>query len=300
MTDFLHPNEKGIPVTPEANLSLDANGGGTAPSVESTNDPAGPQMEQTESPAPVSVPIKRDFSNIQRKQEDENQDEEKVRHVIRKESPLLVHYYQSVFILLIILFIASGYFILNPLISSFKQANLEIEATLEEKEGVESYLASLNRSISAAETISPETMKRINEALPKEVEIPVLMKTFLQFAKSNGVTMESINFSPEQSSTGGLSYGGYALATVRASVAIKAPGYQTMRKYLDDLQKNIRLLDVESISVSGDANSGEMSYSLEMKTYFLQKTSSLMPPPGAMPMPGAAQMPSAPVNLNDI
>lgn len=318
MTDFLHPQDAAstsvqpepVQVAPDTTSGQDASSSSVNDDKNSisTNAPveqSGTEKGAIETPADqenavAASPIKRDFSRIRKNDDDVAEgEEEKVRHVIRKESPLLVHYYQSVFLLLIMLFVASGYFVLNPLIATFKQVNLEVSSTLTQKEGAEAYLASLNRSIKAAETISPETMKRIDEALPKEVNIPVLMKTFLLLAKNNGVKMGSINFSPEQSSADAAGYGGYALATVRASASITAPGYLVMRRYLEDLQKNIRLLDVESIRVDGDEESGEMNYTIELKTYYLQKRADLMPSSGGM-IPGGVRAPSAPVNLNDI
>lgn len=317
MTDFLHLQDNPTPVQP-AQVGVESGSGSAEekneknPVAESVMEPVSDSVSReggglasnaqavsraTES-VNVSAPIKRDFSRIRKTSDEEDEEEEKVRHVIRKESPLLVHYYQSVFLLLIMLFVASGYFVLSPLIATFKQVNLEVSSTLVQKEGAEAYLASLNRSIRAAETISPESMKRIDEALPKEVNIPVLMKTFLLLAKNNGVKMDSIQFSSEQASSESTAYGGYSLASVRASASITAPGYLVMRRYLEDLQKNIRLLDVESIKVDGNQDTGEMSYTLELKTYFLQKRAGA-PSSGGM-VPGGVRAPSAPVNLNDI
>lgn len=313
MTDFLHPQSiptpestEGVSVT-QTPVANEANED-TKQAAESLGQESTPeQAKQVESaPTPVTAPIRRNFATVGKrdfsKEGQESPDGEEVKKIVRKESPLLVHYYQSIFLILIALFIASGYFVLNPLILQFKTTNESIRVKLQEKEDASAFLASVDRSIAAAKSISPETLDRVNESLPKEVEVPILLKTFSQLADQNGVEMGGIQFSPQQADSSSPSYGGYSLVPIQISLSVQAPGYLVMKKYLEDLQSNIRMMDVKSISVSGDQSTGAFSYSLELVTYYLQKTPNASPAASVMPIGGGAMMPpSAPtITPNDI
>lgn len=303
MTDFLHPQS--IPTSePLKDVSI------TEPVVLES---AESQEDQSSQPSQVPQTSNQDQSNhsnqeVARKNfatardrkktvpEELNEDHEGVKKIVRKESQLFISYYQSVFLLLIALFVVSGYFVLNPLITEFKKTNESISVGLKSSEDAQAYLDSLNRSIKAAQSISPETLSRVNEALPKDVDVLKLLKTFNQIADQNHVTMSGVTVSPPQGASGeGPSYGGYALVPVQISLSVQASGYQVMRKYLEDLQTNIRLMDVKTISVSGDDSTGAFTYSLELTTYAIQK--SVAPPSSSIPgagTPGMMPAPAAP------
>lgn len=315
MTDFLHLSSTPTSLNPEQDVLTKQNGevGSREPDKElsqplpnaSTEDQTNKVEERGDegqsssvSGQPTPEPVRRNFASSGKKQsappQQTDPNGEEVKHIVRKESPLLVHYYQSIFLLLIALFVASGYFVLSPLILEFKEVNQMIRFRLQEKDDATVFLQSVNRSIEAAQSISPEVLAKINEALPNEVEVPILLKTFYQLADQNGVKMGGIQFSPQGASSDSQTIGGYGLAPIQISLSIQAPGYHVMRKYLEDLQTNIQLMDVKSISVSGDESSGEFTYSLELTTYTIQKVANTPPPSQAIPMGGGVAPPSAP------
>lgn len=317
MTDFLHPQsiptpeqtegvsdiQKIVPVSQEVEVQDLPE---QQEEVDHLADQKAPALEEhvpTATPAPVRRNFATSGKQIVSKDGQEAQEGDDTKRIVRKESPLLVHYYQSIFLLLIMLFIASGYFVLNPLIAEFKKTNESIRVKLQEKDDANAFLSSVDRSIAAAKSISPETLDRINESLPKEVQIPILLKTFAQLADQNGVEMSGIQFSPQGAQSDSPTYSGYSLAPIQISLSIQAPGYLVMRKYLEDLQTNIRLMDVKSISVSGDDSTGAFSYSLELMTYYIQKQAVASPTNSIMPIGGGGAMmpPSAPaITPNDI
>lgn len=316
MTDFLHPQGLDASSEPTKDALNSGNEASVAPSQGSGSEVASFQVPETNTNPPQAVlsepsdritpPIRRNFAAVNRREEvvsgsEQEEGDEAVRHVLRKESPLFVHYYQSIFLLLITLFVMSGYFVLNPLIIEFKRTNQLIQNKVQEKEDANAFLSSVNRSIEAAQSISPETLAKINEALPKEVEIPILLKLFGQLADQNGVTMGGIQFSPQGVSSDSPTYGGYALVPVQISLSIQAPGYQIMRKYLEDLQTNVQLMDVKSISVSGDESTGAFAYTLELTTYYIQKSAGSVSGSAVVPTGAGAIPPTAPnVGVNDI
>jgi hypothetical protein len=309
MTDFLHPQSL-PPTSPSRedvlDISVDKDVQAVAPPVqENKTEVVNATPSSAENEVESLAQDHRNFgtSVTQRRksvQEELSEPHEEVKRVVRKESPLFIHYYQSLFLLLISLFSLSGYLVLNPLIKDFKKTNEMIKVSLQESDDATDFLRSVNGSIKAAQSISPETLSKVNEALPREVEIPKLLKTFALIADQNRVTMSGIQFSAQDAASGSPTYQGYSLATVQISLSIQAPGYLVMRKYLEDLQTNIRLMDVKTISVSGDNASGAFSYSLELVTYYLQKTSTKPSAPVSGPG-GAALPPSAPTgSVNDI
>jgi Tfp pilus assembly protein PilO len=290
MTDFLHPNTVVTPETPvNPSVSQEKKQMGVFPDGSIKEGSA-----ETQNPSPLPVKVQDGEGQRQVSGKDEgvkkqtnaqtesNEQIENLNHaveqqhdlkkIIRKESPIFVHYYQSVFLLLVALFIASGYFILSPLILEFKETNQRVEKKLKEREGAQSFLQSIDNSISAAQSIPKETLDRINESLPNDVQVPMLLKTFVEIANKNGVKMVGIQISEGSASSELPSYGMYQLVPVRISLSIEAPGYLVMKEYLENLQLYIRLMDAKSISVTGDSTSGAFSYTLELATYFMQKS----------------------------
>jgi hypothetical protein len=313
MTDFLHPQNVATPDVHAGDLTPreDHPVTGSIPVPEAKSIPLEvkkvPDVADLEIKTIGAVEKKSDKNNFHKANVDEspngnNQkenddqghegDREDVKKIVRNESPIFIHYYQSVFLVLIMLFVASGYLVLSPLITEFKKTNQSIGAKLNEKVEAESFLQSINNSISAAQSIPPETLERINESLPNEVQVPILLKTFANIAAKNGVKMGGIQISASEPSSDSAGSGGYALVPIRVAVSISAPGYLVMRRYLEDLQLYVRLMDVKSISVSGDDNSGEFSYSLDLTTYYLKKAA--VSSAGGR-LGGVADAPSAPM-----
>lgn len=312
MTDFLHPqnissSEQTANVSVEANQKNNPQGNGSVPVQKniakdvSAKEPVksnevrqgGLEAEKgmkVEGGGAIAPLPNRNFES-----------EDETKRIVRKESPIFVHYYQSVFLLLIALFVVSGYFVLSPLISGFKRTNQSIELKLKEKDEASTFLESINNSIKAAQLIDVETLARINEALPKEVDVPILLKTFASIASKDGVKMSGLQISEGSESPDLPSYGGYSLVPIRISLSVEADGYLAMKRYLEDVQLYIRLMDAKSISVGGgDPTTGAFSYSLELNTYYMKKAVALPQVGSVGSAPGAVSVPSAPEISQDI
>jgi Tfp pilus assembly protein PilO len=207
------------------------------------------------------------------KGEPENRNAKEKKPAVKKkekaDSVLFVHYYGAMFLLLIAAFIGSGYFVLNPIYAELKTVNGEIESTALQLEDERMLLGSLERSIAAAEAIPAETLMRVDEALPRNDEIPKLLTTLSLIAERNGVELSGVQFTPTEQPEGAKKGKRMSveLATLGIHLTLSSPGYRATRSFLEDIEENVRIMDVKSITVTGNDQDGSIDYTLELIAY---------------------------------
>jgi len=195
-----------------------------------------------------------------------------------KSSALFTDYYGMAFLGLIGAFAAAGYFVINPLFTEFREMNGEIEYRLQTLEEERDYFDSLERSIAAAESIPENTLLRVDEALPRDVQIPKLLVTIAKICALNDIALSNIQFSPVEESEEGQAIARRSSVEVipfGISLTLQSSGYQATRSFLEDLEDSVRILDVSNITVTGNDQDGSLSYSLDLTTYAIQKKESL-------------------------
>ncbi len=195
----------------------------------------------------------------------------------RKSAPLIfTHYYGAFFLLIVALFLGAGYLLLVPSYSAMNDILAQTSADADALQKEQAYLTALNNSISAAEAIPKDVLMGVNEAIPNDSSgIPKLLVTMSAIAKQSGVDLGSVQFSPGSASeVSGSAPIALSLVPTGISTSMHAKGYQEMRRYLTNLEESLRLIDVNSISVSGGGESAEagqggggFSYTLSMTTY---------------------------------
>ena len=67
--------------------------------------------------------------------------------------------------------------------------------TLDDERG---FLESLDRSIATAEEIPESTLIRVDEALPRDIEIPKLLASIALITKQNNIELSNIQFTPAE------------------------------------------------------------------------------------------------------
>lgn len=199
----------------------------------------------------------------------------------KESSKLFTEYYGIIFLFLIGIFIGGSYFVINPLYAEFKTVNGDIETKLQTLEDERSFLNSLERSIAAAESIPAETLARVDEALPQDVGIPKLLLTMSELSKQNEVRLTNVQFSPTSEPKGIKKRRSSAieLVPIKINLTLEAPGYQSTRTFLEDLEENVRILDVSTINVSSNEQEGTLSYTLELTAYSIKKSERAAPSP---------------------
>lgn len=202
----------------------------------------------------------------------------------KKPSRLFVDYYGVMFLLLVAVFILAGFTLLWPLISEFKMANAEIESSVVTLKYERDYLESLQRSVAAAETIPPDTLMRVDEALPRRVGLPKLLQTMSLIAEQNGVSLSSVQFNePKQSPAETQQARALSATPLDINLTLGSPSYAATRRFLESVERNLRVLDVQQITVTSNEQSGELTYTLQLRTYTL--SAPVPPKPSASSAP---------------
>lgn len=169
--------------------------------------------------------------------------------------------------LLIVVVIVAGYFliksridnvaILRPQVSEKEQLVLSKEKEL--------------KDLAEIETLYNQAKRRIEDIphiLPKGDQIPELLIQLDALAKESGLGMTSISITPGAEEEGAL------YKTLNISVAVTG-SYDNLKKYLDKVEKNMRIMDVTSIDFSATPVVPEgpvdvFSYTINIKTYYIE------------------------------
>ncbi len=203
-------------------------------------------------------------------QKPEETSKEKPPKQKRPPSRFWAEYYGPVFLFLVALFIVAGFFLLRPLILEYKQLRADATAASLRLEGERGYLDSLLRSIAAAQTIPPETLADVDEALPREIGVPKLLETLARLAEADQIRLSSVQFSASKDGVPMVPAGGGAGAQVGGvdiSLSVEAPNYAATRRFLNAIERNLRVFDIQTIAVSSDPSSGRQTYSIQLRTY---------------------------------
>ncbi|MFZ2803740.1 MAG: hypothetical protein WA001_00805 [Patescibacteria group bacterium] len=189
-------------------------------------------------------------------------------------SVLFTEYYGAAFLFLIAVFVGASFFVLRPQLDAIKQTNAQTTAQLENIARQRAYLSSLQQSVAAAQTIPATTLDEVNRSLPDDIDVPSLLVQFGGAAASNNVRIDSLTFSsiqaastPAPSATGAGSKPALDpnVRAVTIDVVVHAFNYFDVKRFLSDIETNVRMMDVTAITASGSGS--QLSYSLELQTY---------------------------------
>jgi hypothetical protein len=204
---------------------------------------------------------------------------------LKKKKPpsrLFTQYYGAMFLAITALFIISGFMFLRPLVTEYQSMTINITDAGMTLKDERDYLDSLKASVAAVEAIPSDILSNIDEALPRTVGIPKLLVTMSVIADASGVNLSSISFTTPKSTPSGQQENarGLSVSPVDISLTLSAKNYEATKNFLNRLEHNLRILDVQSINVSGG---GEKSFdfTIQLRTYLLTK-------PTAQAQPGAA------------
>lgn len=132
-------------------------------------------------------------------------------------------------------------------------------------------------------SVSKADLERVEKALPKGSGREDLIRAFDYYGAQNGVAVKSIAFTEQEGdkaarSAADLSVprpGGAPEAAAgksRKEMAINlevAGSYDSMKRFLDALEKHIRIIDVESVIFSAMQSPAEaVKFSIKAKTYY--------------------------------
>lgn len=190
-------------------------------------------------------------------------------------SRLFTEYYGSLCLGLMLLFGAGVGLVLKPKFDVLRQVNAEIGNQAQIFEGEQRYLTSLETSIAAAESIAPGVLADVDQALPREARIPELLVLLDRASQQNQVRMLNVSFAETASGQAATRATTSTMSELGVTLTVQAPDYLKLKRFLRDLERSLRLIDVTGIHVA--IGGAETSYALQLKAY------TYSPPPRSIP-----------------
>lgn len=178
----------------------------------------------------------------------------------------------SILLLILGLFFAGrGFFQFKETRKNFKTKISQEEKKIQNQE---KELSQINELLKNYKLIKEkEEIKNLNIALPKK-DLPNLFVILEKISKESAVEISSINFSEEgavkeekKSATTSETISGKEINELKISLAIQGSDYQTLKKFLDNLEKSLRFFDITSITF-GSSKGKISSFVVNLKTYY--------------------------------
>jgi len=189
--------------------------------------------------------------------------QEEKKEVIKRPSKIFTDYYGSLFMLMIIVYAGAGYLLIKPKIDFYKMTDGQTQASRQTIENEKGYFDSLTRSVSAAQSIDAAVLDKVDLALPRTASIPDMLVQLGAAAAANDVALSNIVFE----GTTKAAAKNTAVQPVNITLTVSAKDYPAFKRFLLDLEKSIRLFDVQSINFTMSPE-GKVSFNLQLKTYY--------------------------------
>jgi Tfp pilus assembly protein PilO len=181
-------------------------------------------------------------------------------------------------IILIIISIGTFFAYIDP---NYRQINLDSgnKSIIELQGEVEKYEEALNNisQISARRdiliqqqgSISPDDLTKLEKLLPDNIDNIKLVIDIKNIAENNSLILKNIKLDTSnilESSKIGQDNNKYG--TVGLSFSVNST-YENFQKFLTDLEKSLRLVEISELSVTGN-DTGIYDFSISLKTYWLK------------------------------
>jgi len=173
-------------------------------------------------------------------------------------------------------------FFVYPKISSVGALKAEVmTGVLSEQDNLNKQLDYLVEAQKAKYSISESDIDNIEKIIPTDPNTPQIFTTLEAISKEVGVTIGTINFSlldapkkesiPSEDSQAQFSEQVEntkdGVSAIEINLSVSAGPYDEFKNFLDKVEKNMRLMDVVSLTYSP---SGE-SYGLTVRSYYMPK-----------------------------
>jgi len=179
------------------------------------------------------------------------------------------------------------FFVLQPQISSIVSSNDSLNAINAKDKAAQDLavnIEALTKSFSTLEASRNSDLKKLHSIVPQGEQLAELFVLAEKLAQRRGMVLSSIDVTslvekaekkeaPKTEATTpvindqGLQALSINMVVAQAVADPTVDVYTEFKSYLDDLESNVRLLDIESVSFSG-AEGGLLAMNFTIKTYF--------------------------------
>ena len=177
-------------------------------------------------------------------------------------------------VLVFLIVVGCGYFIFLPIQANYREQKVDIENTKREKQAFldrQVALEELGRKIEARRVF----IDQVKDVLPEKPEVPELVVTLEKLASSNGMYID--NFIPKvladlpQASAAQTEQKEYQTIELQFNLT---GTYSNMKKFVSDLEKNIRPVDIITIAINSESAPTQASdivrFNIKANTYYQQ------------------------------
>lgn len=191
---------------------------------------------------------------------------------------IFVGFYKEIVILLVLIILVTGYqLFLRPKIKEIRETWRFNQLNIKEHEDyLKGYLAELEMMERNYQGFTAQQILKLKSILPKESDFPALFVQLQDLSERNNFILHSVGFAdtglteqenPEANIADGDQVGGpMGVKKVEISMTISGDDYSTLKKFLSDIEANIRIFDVSSIAF-GEVLKGP--YRINLRTYYL-------------------------------
>ena len=174
--------------------------------------------------------------------------------------------------LLLIIFSSSFIFIIGPKYKKMKSvSNLLTIAKTDELQRLEIYLDRLKKFNKSYKDVSVLDREKINKTIPEDIDRENLITMVEDLVKNRGLTLQSIRIGKEKISVSrrkkaekepGISEN---IGILSFAIEIPEMDYEMAKKLIIDFEKNLRIMDIQSVEFSEGA-----SLILEINSYYFK------------------------------
>lgn len=141
---------------------------------------------------------------------------------------------------------------------------------------LEGYLGDLRRLKLQYDQLNLAQFERFTAILPPQPDYAGLFAQLQALAESTGMVLHGIQLAPNDVDASAAGAALSEVQSVQISITISGGSYQDLKRFLSDVESNLRLLDVTSITFS-DVKVGP--YSIQMRTYYVDSLPGVTAPP---------------------
>lgn len=170
-----------------------------------------------------------------------------------------------------------GLFYLGPNFTHFRTLQKEVADLRNISAELDELIENRDALLDLINSVSRGDLGRIGEALPQGANSSEFLVTLEALAKRNNLVLRRVDLaSPQEAQTrggqpkpGGISNPPAPATVKELPISMSVAGsYESFKQFLAELERNLRIADVESLSFTSPALPAQFEFSIRGKTYY--------------------------------